>query len=176
MVTTNEFSHVVKLDEIGAGAANVNIFADADARAGLAARFGLAALDELKANLALSRNAQGVLTTGRFRAVLTQYCVATGDPVPTVLDEPMTIRFVREPAVGADSEIELQADECDTMFYDGQSVDLGEAVAQSLGLELDPYPRSHGAQERLKAAGVKAEDEVGPFGALAGIKDMLAKK
>jgi uncharacterized metal-binding protein YceD (DUF177 family) len=176
MVTANEFSHVVKLDEIGAGEASIKIFADTHAKAGLAVRFDLTALDELTADIALSRDAKGVLATGRFHAALTQYCVATGDPVPTVLDEPMTIRFVREPVVGANSEIELEADDCDTMFYDGQSVDLGEAVAQSLGLALDPYPRSPGAQERLKAAGVKAEDDVAPFGALAGIRDMLAKK
>ncbi len=176
MVSANEFSHIVKLDEIGAGASNVRLSADLAARDGLVVRFDLAALDSLDADLAVSRDAKGVLAKGRIRAALSQFCVATGDPVPVVLDEPMIIRFVPEPAVGADAEIELEADDCDSMFYDGQGVDLGEAVAQSLGLTLDPYPRSPDAQERLKAAGVKAEDEVGPFGALAGLKDMLAKK
>lgn len=176
MVTSNEFSHIVKLDEIGAGASNVALSADMAARNGLAARFDLAALDSLEADLAVSRDAKGVLAKGRIRATLSQYCVATGDPVPALLDEPMIIRFVPEPVVRADAEIELEADDCDTMFYDGQSVDLGEAVAQSLGLALDPYPRSPDAHEQLKAAGVKAEDEVETLGALAGLRDMLAKK
>lgn len=176
MVSANEFSHVVKLDAIGAGQSNVRLCADETAREGLLRRFDLAALDSLDADIAVSRDKKGVLATGRFRAVLAQYCVATGEPVPTSIDEVLTIRFVPEPVVGADSEIELEAEDCDTMFYDGLGVDLGEAVAQSLGLALDPYPRSPGAADRLKAAGVKAEDEVGPFSALAGLKDQLAAR
>ena len=176
MVTANEFSYVVKLIDIGAGASTVKLAADAEAMAGLMARFDLASLDMLQAEVLLSRNAKGVLAQGRFQATLAQNCVASGDPVPVALDEPVNIRFVTEPVVGNNSEIELDADDCDSMFYDGQSVDLGEAIAQSLGLALDPYPRSTGAQERLKAAGVKSEDEVEPLGALAGLKDMLARK
>ena len=62
------------------------------------------------------------------------------------------------------------------MFNDGQTIDLGEAVAQSLGLSLNPYPRSPEAEKMLKAAGVKSEEDVVPTGALAGLKDLLAKK
>lgn len=176
MVSANEFSHIVKLDEIGAGASDIRLSADLAARNGLVIRFGLVALDSLTADVAVSRDAKGVLVTGRIGAVLSQYCVATGDPVRAVLDEPIDIRFVPEPMISANSEIELEADDCDTVFYDGQGVDLGEAVAQSFGLALDPYPRSPDAQERLKAAGVNTEDEAAPLGALAGLRDMLAKK
>ena len=176
MVGSNEFSHIVKLDEIGAGASKMSLSADLEARSGLVTRFHLAALDSLDADLAVSRDAKGVLAIGRIRATLSQYCVATGDPVPAIINEPMVIHFVQEPAFGAGTEIELEADDCDIMFYDGQGVDLGEAVAQTLGLTLDPYPRSPDARERLKAVGVKAEDEVEPVGALAGLKDLLAKK
>lgn len=176
MVADNEFSHVVKLIDIGAGASTIKLAADAEARAELMTRFNLAALDVLDAELSLSRNAKGVLAQGHFRAELAQYCVATGDRVPAVLDESVNIRFVPEPAVDHNSEIELEAEDCDSMFHDGQGVDLGEAIAQSLGLALDPYPRSPDAQERLKVAGVKSEDEVQPLGALAGLKDLLARK
>ena len=167
---------MVKLDEIGAGESTVLISADQVARNGLVARFDLVALDNLEAEIALSRDTSGVLAKGRIRATLSQYCVATGEPVLALLDEPMEIHFVPELAVAASAEVELNADDCDTMFYDGQSIDLGEAVAQSLGLALDPYPRSSDAHERLQAAGVKAEDEIETLGALAGLKDMLTKK
>ena len=176
MVSSNEFSHIVKLDEIGAGASTVRLSADLKAREGLVSRFQLVALDNLEAEVAVSRDPKGVLAKGRIRATLSQYCVATGEPVPALLDEPMVIRFITEPIVGADTEIELQADDCDTMFFDGQGIDLGEAVAQSLGLALDPYPRTADAYDRLKAIGVKAEDEVEPLGALAGLRDLLTKK
>lgn len=171
-----EFSHIIKLDEIGAGASKISLSADLSAREGLIARFDLAALDSLDADLTVSRDAKGVLAEGRIRASLSQYCVATGDRVPAVLDEPMLIRFIPEPVVRANTEIELAADDCDTMFYDGQGINLGEAVSQTLGLGLDPYPRSPDAQKHLRAIGVKAEDEVEPRGALAGLKDLLAKK
>ena len=174
MVIANEFSHIIKLDTIGAGASSIRLSADAPNREALAARFDLAALESLDAELSVSRDSKGILAEGRIHAALSQYCIATGDPVPTVLDEPVKIRFVPEPIDRV--EIELEADDCDSMFYEGQSIDLGEAVAQSLGLALDPYPRSPHAAEQLKAAGVKAEDEIAPTGALAGLKDLLAKK
>ncbi|HEV2747118.1 MAG TPA: DUF177 domain-containing protein, partial [Allosphingosinicella sp.] len=43
----------------------------------------------------------------------------------------------------------------------------------TLALSLDPFPRSPAAAEALKAAGVKSEEEAGPFGALAALRDKL---
>lgn len=173
-MSVNEFSHVVKLSEVGNHSRNIHLSAEHAAREGLRARFDLAALDLLEADISLTPEASGVLATGRFTASLAQYCIASDDPVPALLDESVNIRFIPEPVSGG--EIELEADDCDTMFHDGQTIDLGEAVAQSLGLALDPYPRSPEAEKILKAAGVKAEDEVAPLGALASLKDLLAKK
>jgi uncharacterized metal-binding protein YceD (DUF177 family) len=104
-----------------------------------------------------------------------QACVVTGDPVPARIDQEFTVRFVPETTPDAD-EIELSAEDCDIMEHDGQQIDLGEAVAQSLGLALDPYPRSANAEARLREAGVKSEEEAGPFGALAALKDKLQGK
>lgn len=174
MVSANEFSHVIKLSEIGNHSHNIRLSADEDARSGLIKRFDLAALDKLEAEISLKHEAAGVVATGRVTADLAQYCIASNDPVPAQLDEPVNIRFIPEPVVGG--EIELEADDCDTMFHDGQTIDLGEAVAQSLGLALDPYPRSPEAEKALKAAGVKSEEEVTPLGALSSLKDLLAKK
>ena len=120
--------------------------------------------------------ADAVIAAGRFTASLAQFCIATHDPVPAKLDEPIHIQFMAEPTSNGEVELELAPEDCDTMFHDGQTIDLGEAVAQSLGLALNPYPRSPEAEKMLKAAGVKSEDEVVPTGALAGLKDLLAKK
>jgi hypothetical protein len=58
------------------------------------------------------------------------------------------------------------------MFHNGRAIDLGEAVAQTLGLSINPYPRSSEADIALKAAGVKdeGEHEAGPFAALAALR------
>jgi uncharacterized metal-binding protein YceD (DUF177 family) len=174
MVSANEFIYVVKLSEIGNLSRNIHLVANEAARSGLMARFDLASLDTLEADIALQTDAADVIATGRFIARLAQYCIASNDPVPAVLDEPIHIRFIPEPTVGG--ELELEADDCETMFHDGLTIDLGEAVAQSLGLALNPYPRSPEAEKILKAAGVKSEEEAAPLGALASLKDLLAKK
>jgi len=176
MVTRNEFSHVVKLSEVGNHSRNIQLSADEAARAGLMVRFDLAALDSLEADISLAHDAEGVVATGRFTADLAQFCIASHDPVPAKMDEVVNIRFVPVPVVNGEVELELEADDCDTMFHDGQIIDLGEAVAQSLGLALNPYPRSPEAEKMLKAAGVKSEEDVVPTGALAGLKDLLTKK
>lgn len=173
MVSVNEFSHVVKLSEMG-NRRDFRLAANEVERAGLAARFSLASLEKFEAEIALTAETLGVSATGRLTATLAQYCVATNEPVAAVIDEPIAIRFIPEPTT--DAEIELNTEDCDSMFYDRQTIDIGEAVAQSLGLALDPYPRSPNARSALKAAGVKTEDEVAPLGALASLKDLLAKK
>ncbi len=172
----NEYSHIVKLDEIGAGSSKYTIAADEGARAKLATRFDLVALDMLEADIALVRTGMTVRATGAVRARVTQACIASGDPVITTMNEPIEISFIPEPQAETDVEIELESDDCDTVFHDNKAVDLGEAVAQTLGLALDPYPRSADAEAKLKAAGVKAEGEVVPIGAFAGLKDKLAGK
>jgi hypothetical protein len=49
-------------------------------------------------------------------------------------------------------------------------IDLGTAIADTLALSLDPYPRSAGAETALKAAGVMTEEEASPFAVLAQLK------
>ena len=92
------------------------------------------------------------------------------------MDEPFRIEFRPQPGSAApDEEIELSETEMDVVFYDSSAIDLGEAVAETLSLSLDPYPRAPGADETLKKAGVKDETESGPFAALAALKDKLGK-
>ena len=74
-----------------------------------------------------------------------------------------------------EEEVELSESEMDVVFHDGAAIDVGEAVAETLSLGLDPYPRAPGADEALKAAGVKSEEEAGPFAALAGLRDKLKR-
>ena len=110
----------------------------------------------LETDISLAHDAEGVVATDRFTADLAQFCIASHDPVPAKMDEVVNIRFVPEPVVNGEVELELEADDCDTMFHDGQIIDLGEAVAQSLGLALNLCPRSPEAEKMLKAAGANA--------------------
>jgi uncharacterized metal-binding protein YceD (DUF177 family) len=89
-----------------------------------------------------------------------------------VIDESLSFRFVPETSGHTpDEEIELGADDCDVVFYDGGTIDLGGAIADTLALALDPYPRSAGADAALKEAGVMTEEQASPFAVLARLKD-----
>ncbi len=58
----------------------------------------------------------------------------------------------------------------DIVFHDGAEIDLGTAIADTLALSLDPYPRSAGAEAALKEAGVMTEEQASPFAVLAKLK------
>lgn len=175
-MTAPEFSRPVRVDTLGAEPRTMTIEASADERAALARRFGLVDIGRLAAEASLVGKGVEVIATGRIEAAVTQSCVASGEPVDADVDEPFALTFRPMPEPGRpDEEIELSEGELDVLFYDGAAIDLGEAVAETLALSLDPYPRAPGAEEALKAAGVKSEEEAGPFGALAGLRDKLKK-
>ena len=170
-----EFSRGFRLDTIGTTPRTVSIEADEGERTALATRFGLVSLDHLTAVATLSLHDGAVIARGRFEARLVQSCIASADDVPAVFADPFSIRFVAALADGESAdEIELLEGDCDSVEHDGQIVDLGEAVAQTLGLAINPFPRSPRASDILKAAGVISEDdfETGPF---AGLKGLLGR-
>jgi hypothetical protein len=89
--------------------------------------------------------------------------------VPGKIDDVFDLRFIAANPAGADDEIELNSHDCDTIEHDGLQIDLGEAVAQSLGLAIDPFVRAPDADAILRAAGVVTEvEKLSPFAVLAG--------
>jgi uncharacterized metal-binding protein YceD (DUF177 family) len=175
-VSTPEFSRPVRLDTLGSEPRPLMIEAEADERAALARRFGLVAIERLSADALLVRKGAEIVASGRIAAAVVQSCVASGEPVDAIVDEPFDLVFRPAPSdVRPDEEVELSESELDVVFYEGGSIDLGEAVGETMALSLDPYPRAPGSEEALKTAGVKSEEEAGPFGALAGLRDKLKK-
>ncbi|HMI41535.1 MAG TPA: DUF177 domain-containing protein [Sphingomicrobium sp.] len=162
---TSDFAHRLTLDRIRDGE-RLDLVADAAECARVAERLGLLSLDRFDAHVALARQGEEVRATGRIKAALVQSCVASGEPVPARVDEAFDLKFVPEPKVG-EEEVELSEDECETLFHDGAAIDLGAALADTLALSLDPYPRSPNAEDALKAAGVLSEEQAGPFAVLA---------
>lgn len=167
---SDRFAHHLRLDQVRDGQ-RVELTADAAECAAIAQRLGLARLDRLQAHATLSRSADVVRAVGRVAAALEQSCVVTGDPVPEHVDDPFALLFAPEPSASrSDEEIELGETDCDTMFHDGASIDLGTAIADTLALSLNPYPRSAGAEAALEEAGVITEEQASPFAALAALK------
>ncbi len=182
-----EFSRPIKIDEIGIGDSLHIITASEPECAALAVRFELLHLCELRAEISLSRQSGGTHNTaisarGRVTAHVQQLCIASSEAIADIIDEAVDMVFVPVTAMAIvpETDVELTAEDCDIMEHDGRVVDIGEAVAQSLALAINPYPRSNDAEQRLRAAGVKRDDDVvapsGPFAALSAIKDQLARK
>lgn len=173
MTAPPEFSRAERLDEIGRVDWPRHIEATADERAALARRFGFSALDRLEADYSLSRDGGAILATGELRAALSQPCIATGEPVAETVRETFAIRFVpeaRDVAHKPDEELEIDAEECDTLSYSGNRIDMGDAIAETLALSINPYPRSPDADRYLREAGVLTEERAGPFAALAALR------
>ena len=166
----DRFAHRLKLGQIHDGE-RVELSADETERASIAERLGLEELDCFQAHVTLNLKDKLIEADGRILASLSQSCVVTGQPVPAHVDEPFSLVFMPEPRDGhSDEEVELGSADCDVVFYDGAVIDLGSAIADTLALSLDPYPRSAGAEAALKEAGILTEAEAGPFAALAQLK------
>ena len=147
----------------------VALEATAAEREALARRFGIIAVDRLAATLTLVREANVVHARGRLQAAIVQSCAVSGDDLATTIDEPLALRFAPETPIEAE-ELELAADELDEMTYAGTSLDLGEAVAQSLALAIDPYAIGPRAERARREAGLQDEAASGPFAALAALR------
>ena len=168
-----DFAHRLTLERIRDGE-RIDLVADDAERRAIAERLDLASLDRLEAHACLALDGERVRATGRVAAALEQRCVVTGEPVAAHLDEAFDIAFVPEPQAG-DAEIELGPEDCDTVIHDGAAIDLGSAIADTLALALDPYPRSASAEAALREAGVLSEEEAGPFAMLAQLKKGLGE-
>ncbi len=170
-----EFARPQRVDTIGDEPRTIEVEANADERAALARRFELIGIDRLTGRFTIRRDAAGIVADGRVEATVTQACTITGDPLPATIDEPVSLRFVPELEAGQD-EVELADSDIDVIPYEGDAIDLGEVAAETMALALDPFPRGPNAEAVLSEAGVLNEEQAGPFGALAALKEQLGKK
>ena len=167
---TDRFARQLRLDQVRDGE-RLDLVADEAERRAIAKRLDLASLDRLDAHVCLERAGDVVRAKGRLVAALDQSCVVTGDPVAAHIDEAFALTFVPEPPVARpDEEVELGQGDLDVVFHDGASIDLGGALADTLALSLDPYPRSAGADAALREVGVMSEEQASPFAVLAKLR------
>lgn len=145
-------------------------------RAALARRFDLSAVESLRAEIELEEKGKAIRATGRLDAEIMQACAISAEDFSVTISEPVDLKFVPEGTLAAveseDEEIELEADDCDEIEYSGDAFDLGEAIAQTLGLAIDPYAEGPNADAARKAAGISSDDvPSGPLAeALAALK------
>lgn len=171
---TPEFSHPIPVGRIHKTPSVYRIAADEAARQRLARRFGLVSVERLEAEVKLRRLAdESIRLEAEFAAAIVQYSVVSNQPVP----EEVADRFVLiyRPGIDEDEADALAlADPSEEVIEPlmGDSIDIGEAVAQELSVAMDPYPRVAGEQWSEGEEDAEPEPPVrrSPFEALAALK------
>jgi uncharacterized metal-binding protein YceD (DUF177 family) len=168
-MSTTEFSRSLDVRQIEGK--SVRLVANEQERVALARRFGLVSVGKVEADILLERDGTAVKANGKLSADIVQSCAVSGDDLPASIDEALSFRFVPESSDHSpDEEIELGADDLDEIEYSGTHFDLGEAVAQSLALAIDPFAVGPNAEAARQRAGIVGEEASGPFAALAALK------
>jgi uncharacterized metal-binding protein YceD (DUF177 family) len=162
-----EFSRVIDRRHISGQP--LELKADEAERRALAKRFGLVSIDQLSARLQLESEADVVAVQGRLAARIVQSCAISGEDLQVTVDEPLAFRFVPQAEI-TEEEIELEEQDLDEIGYTGHTFDLGEAVAQTLALSIDPYATGPQADRARKEAGITDEAASGAFAALAALR------
>ena len=194
----SELSRPLRLGDVPVGGKTVTLEAGAVERAALAKRLGVVSLDRLTASLTIQRDDRGrqFRVHGQFDAALTQICVVTLEPFATMVSDAVVARFDRAAArpsraITRDSAgRNVAADQSDMAAIDilvmagdvlddevvepvyGETIDLGELVAQYLSLAIDPHPRRPNA--RFDPGVIGPEDDRSktrsPFAALSSMR------
>jgi len=141
-----EFSRQVLVDGLTGKGRRFAVTADARERAALARRLGLLDLARLDVagDVTSIRGGTVVQLTAHMSAEATQACVVTLAPVSQQIETDFLRLYAddanAEPALGLEVHFHETDDDIDPL--ENGRLDVGEAAAEQLALELDPYPRS----------------------------------
>ncbi|RDC59096.1 hypothetical protein HME9302_00275 [Alteripontixanthobacter maritimus] len=147
-------------------------------RAALAKRFGVVAISSLRARAECASGDEGVEVRGTLEAEILQDCAVASDSFTTAIADNIALLFVPARPVTENPDAEIEVDlgpgEWDEIEYSGDSFDLGEGIAQTLGLAIDPYATGPDADRIRREKGIK--DESAPGGQLADALAALSGK
>jgi uncharacterized metal-binding protein YceD (DUF177 family) len=157
-----EFARPMPLIRLGGEPFRQRVVATEAERTALAQRFSLVSLDRLEAEIELVREAGGtILLSAAFEAEFAQECVVTLDPVRGSVSERFQLRYGP-----AEAETDAPDGDNDPAFEPlaGETIDVGEAVAQEFFLALPTFPR---ASDVAVGAGAAETPGESPFAVLA---------
>ena len=178
----NELTRLFSLDDLDRGGVTLEVSADADELEALARRFDLIAVGSLAATVMLKRGKADtcIHVRGHITADVVQSCVITLEPVANHVDGAIEIDYSTEPDsawvvrdMAPDADV-APGDDDQPEFLEGDEIDIGEVVAEHLGLNLDPYPRRPGVVFSAPDDASEDEDDpdsASPFAVLRELKN-----
>lgn len=179
--TEPEFSRPLPVDKVTSSGVEQEIEAQSNERIKLAKRFGLIEVKELRAKLhaGLIEGGRTIEVSGTMEANVVQRCVVTLEPLPATIEQAIDTHFAVRPLPVTDSAVIADPDMDDIEAVENGIIDLGELVAQTLGVALDPYPRKPDLPYvEATFADPNAGNTVieGPFAKLAELNKQTGKK
>lgn len=168
-----ELSRPLRVEKISSNGVEEIILANAHELQALAKRFELVEVQNLEAKLSVMPRQAGMdfEVTGKLMAGVVQRCVVSLEPLPAQVEQTIHVHFTSPALVnGGVSERALDEDDMEPIV-DG-IIDLGELVAQHLGLGLNPYPRKPDLPP-VEAEFGQPLAEISPFAKLVALKDRV---
>ena len=158
-------SSALSVDQFSSGRArNFKVQPTVAEIAELVSRFDFVSIKDLRAKVTIRKVAHDCWdVAGNLSAQVVQRCVITDDPVPELVDFIIEERYVRK-AEGFDG-VEVDLNGAEPLV--GGEIDIGEMVAQTLGIAVTPWPKSHVSAENLIEEAISDEH---PFAGLAALK------
>lgn len=166
-----ELSRPLRIEKISPNGVEETIIASEKERRALAKRFDLVEIKNLKAKLRTVPERAGLnfAVSGSLESDVVQRCVVTLEPLDAHVGSDIHVHFAA-PEFLESAEAERDLDEDDMEPIDDGIIDLGELVAQHLGLSLDPYPRKEGLPP-LEAQFGETAKAPNPFLKLVALRD-----
>lgn len=180
MPQRSNLSLSVGLDDIQSEPRSYSVDATAEERNDLAERFKVVSIDRLQADVTVGKvtNPKAISVAGHLSAELVQQCIVTLKDVPETIQEHFELLLVAPELAEEFDEDEVYADPeaPDYDSFDADVVPVGEIVAQTLSVMMNPYPRVPGAEiQPVAGQAVSVNEEVGkkpnPFDVLSKIRD-----
>lgn len=167
----NEFSYPVEVSRIPTTAMKMELDASEKEKAALAKRFGIPAVNVLKASVVLKALGGGrVRVSGHFEADVTETCVVSLENFDEKISDSFSVLYSTENAQTSlkTNEIDLDAEEEEeTDVIENGKIDVGELVAEYFSLSLDPFPKRPAVEF---SAYFEQEERENPFSVLEKLK------
>jgi uncharacterized metal-binding protein YceD (DUF177 family) len=142
----------------------------------LAKRFGILEVKDLNAYITIKTTSGSDMfkIEGDLSAEVVQECCVTLSPVEErIVDSFAEVLTTTVAALKAEEEEVVVGDEEPVELIQGDSIDIGEIVAQWLALTLNPYPRSDAPVFlHIEAANQNGEVQQKPFQVLEKLKEL----
>ncbi len=183
----SEWPYFLEVEELSGKPLCLSISPDEEQNKALIKRLDVLGLEDVCAELKITRKKQIVYVSGHLKAKVFQPCVVSLEPVAVQVEDEFESWFAdpqqavsiakarreREMKKGAGEQPILDEHDDPEVIIDGQ-IDLGELAVQYLSLSITPYPHGEGVHYKLGDDSEEAyasETRKNPFAALKDWKD-----